>query len=153
MQIFIPLPEGMPKGGETASRNDNRLVKTKEMETTKHFFHRMPRLSSCENWFQLGGMFEIILEILKLGVSSWGDSANLISFLKGCFDIVIQTTFWILRRFRYRVCFVAKPPRKDTLGEEIKLFSHSLILHRYKKANPTWFEWICNPNHACTISL
>ncbi|PWA91902.1 hypothetical protein CTI12_AA085540 [Artemisia annua] len=56
-------------------------------------------------------------------LSSWGDSVNLNSFLKGCFDVVIQTTFWIIWRFRNIVCFDAKPPRKDTLGEKIRVLS------------------------------
>ncbi|GKE32371.1 RNA-directed DNA polymerase, eukaryota, reverse transcriptase zinc-binding domain protein [Tanacetum coccineum] len=123
-----------------------------DMETTKHMFIECSVAVELWNlvstWWDVGDYPRDIQ-----GLYSWVDLVNLNSFSKGCFDVVIQTTFWVLWRFRNRVCFDAKPPRKDTLGDEIKVLSHSWILHRHKKATPTWFEWICNPNHACTNSI
>ncbi|GJV50140.1 zinc finger, CCHC-type containing protein [Tanacetum coccineum] len=120
-----------------------------DMETTKHLFIECPMAVELWNlvstWWDVGDYPRDIQ-----GLSSWADLVNLNNFSKGYFDVVIPTTFWVLWRFRNRVCFDAKPPRKDTLGVEIKVLSHSWILHRHKKANPTWFEWIYNPNHACT---
>ena len=75
----------------------------------------------------------------------WGTSTNLNTLSKLCFDVVVQTTTWVIWRFRNRVCFDLKPPRKDTLEEEIKLLSHSWITHRLKKSHPLWIDWIRDP--------
>ncbi|GKD33124.1 probable methyltransferase PMT26 [Tanacetum coccineum] len=72
---------------------------------------------------------------------------------KSCFGVVVQTTTWIIWRYRNRICFDLKPPRKDTLGEEIKVLSHCWILHRNRKLNPLWLDWVFDPIKACKNSL
>ena len=72
----------------------------------------------------------------------WGDSVPFQTLEKICFDAVVQKTFWIIWRYRNRLCFDAKRPRKDTLSEEIKILSHTWILHRDRKFISNWFEWI-----------
>lgn len=79
----------------------------------------------------------------------WGTSKNLNTLSKLCFDVVVRTTTWVIWRFKNRVCFDLKPPRKDTLEEEIKLLSHSWITHRLKKSHPLWIDWIRDPILAC----
>nr|GEW47153.1 reverse transcriptase domain, reverse transcriptase zinc-binding domain protein [Tanacetum cinerariifolium] len=75
----------------------------------------------------------------------WGDNINFSNSLKSCFDVVVQTTTWIIWRYRNQICFDLKPPRKDTLGEEIKVLSHCWILHRNRKLNPLWLDWVFDP--------
>ena len=84
---------------------------------------------------------------------TWGDAASLQQSLKVCFDAVIQTTLWVIWRFRNRICFDAKPPRKDTLVDEIKILSHLWIKRRNRNFNPNWIEWICDPKNACNVVL
>ena len=83
----------------------------------------------------------------------WGDSVPFQTLEKICFDAVVQTTFWIIWRYRNRLCFDAKRPRKDTLSEEIKILSHTWILHRNRKFISNWFEWIIDPKLACTKTM
>ncbi|GJW25715.1 RNA-directed DNA polymerase, eukaryota, reverse transcriptase zinc-binding domain protein [Tanacetum coccineum] len=83
----------------------------------------------------------------------WGDNVNFSNTLKSCFDVVIQTTTWIIWRYRNRICFDLKPPRNDTLGEEIKVLSHCWILHGNRKLNPLWLDWVFDPIKACKNSL
>ena len=48
-------------------------------------------------------------------------------------------------RYRNKVCFAVKPPRKDTLGEETMVLSPSWLVHRNRKINPSWIDWITDP--------
>lgn len=50
-----------------------------------------------------------------------------------------------------RVWFDLKPPRRDTLMEEIKTLSHHWITHRSKNIRLNWLEWINTPSVACTV--
>ena len=47
--------------------------------------------------------------------------------------------------------FDLKPPRNDTLMEEIKILSHSWICHRNKSLSPTWLAWLTDPVLQCFI--
>ncbi|GJU43792.1 reverse transcriptase domain-containing protein, partial [Tanacetum coccineum] len=47
---------------------------------------------------------------------TWSDSVNLTYLEKTCFDVIIQTTTWILWRYRNMICFDEKPPSKDSLA-------------------------------------
>ncbi|GJX28479.1 zinc knuckle CX2CX4HX4C containing protein [Tanacetum coccineum] len=66
------------------------------------------------------------------GLSSWADLVNLNNFSKGYFDVVIPTTFWVLWRFRNSVCFDAKPPRKDTIGVNMRTKRNTKILQKFE---------------------
>ena len=68
-------------------------------------------------------------------------------------DVAIQTTIWIIWRYRSRVCFDSKPPLKDTFGEYIMIHSHSYMKHRNKNINPIWLDWIADPIVAYTNRL
>ncbi|GJW01986.1 reverse transcriptase domain, reverse transcriptase zinc-binding domain protein [Tanacetum coccineum] len=85
------------------------------------------------------------------GILSWHESAQLNTKEKLCFDVVINTSTWVIWRFRNRVCFDLKPPRRDTLMEEIKTLSHHWITHRSKNIRLNWLEWITTPRVACSI--
>nr|GEW85001.1 cytochrome P450 [Tanacetum cinerariifolium] len=62
------------------------------------------------------------------GILSWHESAQLNTKEKLCFDVVINTSTWVIWRFRNRVCFDLKPSRRDTLIEEIKTLSRLGLL-------------------------
>nr|GEW14748.1 reverse transcriptase domain-containing protein [Tanacetum cinerariifolium] len=80
----------------------------------------------------------------------WADSVDINIKAKACFNAVIQTTTWILWRYKNMICLQLKPPRKDTLVEEIMILSHCSILYRNRKFNPSWIDWISNPTDACS---
>jgi hypothetical protein len=59
---------------------------------------------------------------------SWADIEN--GNAKSCLDVVIQTTNWVIWRYKNRICFDLKPPRKDTLRRDqdvISLVDYSSI--------------------------
>ena len=100
------------------------------------------------NWWKLGDYPKVLNNLL-----SWSDSLDIHNLAKQGLDVVIQTTIWIIWRYRNRVCFDSKPPRKDTLGEDIMIHSHSWMKHRNKNINPIWLDWIADPIVACTNRL
>ncbi|GKD70354.1 reverse transcriptase domain, reverse transcriptase zinc-binding domain protein [Tanacetum coccineum] len=79
----------------------------------------------------------------------WGNSANINKIAKPCLGVV-NTTLWVIWRYRNRVCFDLKPPRKDTLADDIKVYSHAWINHRNRKIKPLWYDWTFDPIKACT---
>ena len=121
-----------------------------DVETSQHLFIDCivaSRLwSMIANWWGIDDFPKDLPNLI-----TWGDTANLQQSLKVCFDAVIQTTLWVIWRFRNRICFDAKPPRKDTLVDEIKILSHLWIKHRNRNFNPNWIEWICDPKNACNV--
>lgn len=82
-----------------------------------------------------------------------GDNVNFNSTLKSCVDVVVQMTTRIIWKYRNRICSDLKPPQKDTLSEDIKVLFHYWILHRNRKLNPMWLDWVFNPIKACKKSL
>ncbi|PWA53243.1 reverse transcriptase domain, Reverse transcriptase zinc-binding domain protein [Artemisia annua] len=87
------------------------------------------------------------------GLLLWSDLVgfNIISNL--CFDVVVQTTFCVTWRYSNSVRFDSTHPRKDILGVDIKILSHSWILHRNNKVNPNWLDWLSYPLMACNNLL
>ncbi|GJU86205.1 RNA-directed DNA polymerase, eukaryota, reverse transcriptase zinc-binding domain protein, partial [Tanacetum coccineum] len=83
----------------------------------------------------------------------WSNSTSLPDSLKSCFDAIIQSTTWIIWRYRNRLCFDIHPPQKDNLGGEIKTLSYSWISHRKKDFHPNWNVWILDPINACNNTL
>ncbi|GJQ98698.1 putative RNA-directed DNA polymerase, eukaryota, reverse transcriptase zinc-binding domain protein [Tanacetum coccineum] len=120
-------------------------------EISCHLFIECPVAVGLWNmisaWWSCGDFPKDIRSLLV-----WGDSVNFGNTLKSCFDVVVQTTTWIIWRYRNRICFDLKPPRKDTLSEEIKVLSHCWILHRNRKLNPLWLYWVFDPIKACKNS-
>ena len=64
------------------------------------------------------------------------------------FDVVVQTTHWLLWRFRNDTTFATKKPNKPLIIENIKLASFSWISSRQKKVPFKWINWLCNPCNA-----
>lgn len=87
------------------------------------------------------------------GLITWADSVDLNGSAKIWFDVVVQSTTWIILRYRNKICFDSKPPRKDTLGDDIMILSHSWISHKSKLSCPKWLDWIVNPKVVCTNHL
>ena len=61
------------------------------------------------------------------------------------FDVVVQTTLWVLWKFRNEMCFSIKQPSKDLIFNDIKLASFNWISCRYKKSSLNWIGWFNNP--------
>ena len=80
----------------------------------------------------------------------WADNTNLPTKSARIFDAVVQTTLWAIWNLRNRICFDAKPPRKDLVGDDIKLFSHLWISHRSRNCKPCWLNWTSDPVTACS---
>ena len=123
-----------------------------DIETDLHLFVRCPiavsNWNSISMWWNIGDFPKDINGLIK-----WSDGLTLNKYAKICLDVVIQTSFWIIWRYRNRICFDLNPTRKDTLMEEIMVFSHSWILNRNKILHPSWLDWISDPKIACTITL
>ncbi|GJX76845.1 reverse transcriptase domain, reverse transcriptase zinc-binding domain protein [Tanacetum coccineum] len=123
------------------------------IETSQHLFVECPVVDGLWNmvsaWWDVGNFPKDLRSLI-----SWADTeSNLTILSKCCFDVVIQTTLWIIWRFRNRTCFDPKPPRKDTLVEEIKVFSHSWIQNKKIDLNLIWLDWIYDPKSACKIIM
>lgn len=70
--------------------------------------------------------------------------------LKLCSDAVVQTTCWVIWRFRNKVCFDAEPLSKNTFGDEIKLYRMvRLLAYRNSKLGIDWYDRIIDPLSIC----
>ncbi|GJW29049.1 reverse transcriptase domain, reverse transcriptase zinc-binding domain protein [Tanacetum coccineum] len=122
-----------------------------DIETAQHLFIDCPIASGlwCMviKWWKLANHPQDLHYLLSLG-----DTVNFMDTAKTCFDVVVHTTR-IIWRYRNRVCFDSKPPRKDTLGDDVKIFSHAWIMHRNRNLNPNWLVWINDPISSCKNSL
>ena len=119
-----------------------------DLETSQHIF--VDCLIAVDLWNHISrwwGMVNYSKTLLDL--STWVDSTSLNNIVELCFDVVLQTAFWVLWRYRNRVCFDLKPPRKDTLMDEIMVYSHSWICHRSRNLVPNWIEWTVDPISSC----
>ncbi|PWA54892.1 RNA-directed DNA polymerase, eukaryota, Reverse transcriptase zinc-binding domain protein [Artemisia annua] len=103
-----------------------------DLETARHLFIECPIVMDIwENsrvWWDLDAYPKDLTNMLK-----WVDICNFNNQVKGCLDVVVHMETKVLWRYRNWLCFDAKPPRKDTLCDEIKVISHSLILPWNKK--------------------
>ncbi|GJU01514.1 reverse transcriptase domain, reverse transcriptase zinc-binding domain protein [Tanacetum coccineum] len=128
------------------------LVCDDNIETTQHLFVEckvaVEIWKMVSIWWDIGDSPKDLQSLI-----TWSDSVKLTSLEKTCFDVAIQTTTWISRRYRNRICFDEKPPSKDSLGAEIKVLSHTWIINRNRNANLIWLDWIYDPKKACKISL
>nr|GEX70563.1 reverse transcriptase domain, reverse transcriptase zinc-binding domain protein [Tanacetum cinerariifolium] len=105
-----------------------------DLETNQHIFVDFQIASCCS----LEPHIALVGYKTLLNLSSWADLVSLNNRVKLDFDVVLQTTFWVLWRYRNRVCFDLKPPRKDTLMDEIMVYSNSWICHRSRDLVPNW---------------
>ncbi|GJT81002.1 reverse transcriptase [Tanacetum coccineum] len=113
------------------------------IETTHHLFidcMLASRIwSSVATWWGLTDLPTSVDSLIK-----WGDTVNLNNSTKSCFDVVVQTTAWVIWRYRNRVCFDLKPPRKDTLLDDIKEFDcyigtpTKIDYESRKESKPVW---------------
>ncbi|GKE42028.1 hypothetical protein Tco_1469312, partial [Tanacetum coccineum] len=69
------------------------------------------------------------------------------------FDVVVQTTHWLLWRFRNNTTFATKIPNKQLIIDDVKLSSFTWISSRQKKVSIKWIEWICDPCNAISRCL
>ncbi|GJU08416.1 reverse transcriptase domain, reverse transcriptase zinc-binding domain protein [Tanacetum coccineum] len=128
------------------------LVCDGDIETDLHVFVKcliaISIWNSISRWWNTSDFPKDINGLIK-----WSDTLTLNKHTKICLDVVIQTSLWILWRYRNRICFDLKPTRKDTLMEEIMILSHSWILNGNRSLHPSWLEWISDPKIACIITL
>ncbi|GJU37692.1 putative RNA-directed DNA polymerase, eukaryota, reverse transcriptase zinc-binding domain protein [Tanacetum coccineum] len=122
------------------------------IETSQHLFVECPIVAhiwdSIMGWWGLPDHPKDLFNLI-----TWSDTINLDNKIKACLDVVIQTTIWVIWNYRNRICFDLKPPRKDTLMEEIKVSSQTWILHRNKRFKPNWDDWVLNPIYSCNSCL
>ncbi|GKB75641.1 putative RNA-directed DNA polymerase, eukaryota, reverse transcriptase zinc-binding domain protein [Tanacetum coccineum] len=94
------------------------------IETTQHLFVECKVAAEIWKmvlmWWDIGDSPKDLQSLITRS-----DSVNLTYLEKTCFDVVIQTTTWILWRYRNRIFFDEKPPSKDSLGAEIKVLSYT----------------------------
>ncbi|GJX08469.1 RNA-directed DNA polymerase, eukaryota, reverse transcriptase zinc-binding domain protein [Tanacetum coccineum] len=81
---------------------------------------------------------------------SWAGSNSFPSKMARYFDVVVQTTFSSIWHYRNKLCFDIKPPRKDTIGDDIKLLSHLWISHRSRNFQSCWLDWTIDPVNVCS---
>ncbi|GJT69400.1 putative RNA-directed DNA polymerase, eukaryota, reverse transcriptase zinc-binding domain protein [Tanacetum coccineum] len=99
-------------------------VRDGDIETAQHLFIDCLIVSGLWHmvikWWHLENHPQDLHSLL-----SWSDTVNFMDTTKTCFDVVVHTTTWIIWRYRNHVCFNSKPPWKDTLEDDVKIFSHA----------------------------
>nr|GEX89562.1 hypothetical protein [Tanacetum cinerariifolium] len=58
------------------------------------------------------------------------ESVNINGTVKACLGVIVQTTMRTIWRYWNRICFDLKPPRKDTLGDDIKKYFKHTLKHK-----------------------
>ncbi|GJT78359.1 putative RNA-directed DNA polymerase, eukaryota, reverse transcriptase zinc-binding domain protein [Tanacetum coccineum] len=119
-----------------------------DIETEEHLFN------SCKVVKDTWSKVLVWWKINTVSISSLSDAINLADKvnirgnLKAFFDVVVQTTLWVLWRFRNETCFSQKRPSKDLILNEIKLSSFNWISCRFRKARLNLISWFDNPCNA-----
>ncbi|GJY77676.1 putative reverse transcriptase domain-containing protein [Tanacetum coccineum] len=116
-----------------------------DIETEEHLF------SSCYIAIDTWAKVLVWWNIPNMTISSLMDVVNLVDRVaiptnhRAAFDVVVQTTLWILWRFRNETCFSPKRPSKELILNDIKLSSFNSISCRLGKAHLNWIHWFDNP--------
>ncbi|GKB29168.1 putative RNA-directed DNA polymerase [Tanacetum coccineum] len=79
--------------------------------------------------------------------------ANLSSMLTSVLDAVVQSTLWILWRFRNDSAFAPKRPNRRMILNDVKLFTFNWISNRLRNISFNWIEWLFNPCNALSTPL
>ncbi|GJS24096.1 hypothetical protein Tco_0452728 [Tanacetum coccineum] len=79
--------------------------------------------------------------------------ANLSPMLTSVLDAVVQSTFWILWRFRNDSAFAPKRPNIRIILNDVKLFTFDWISNRLRNISFNWIEWLFNPCNALSTPL
>ncbi|GJZ37326.1 RNA-directed DNA polymerase, eukaryota, reverse transcriptase zinc-binding domain protein, partial [Tanacetum coccineum] len=120
-----------------------------EIETSKHLLIDCSIAKSSwilvSKWWGFHDYPKDLPSLIK-----WADNTNLPTKSARIFDAVVQTTLWAIWNLRNRICFESKPPRKDLIGNDIKLLSHLWISHRSRNCKPCWLNWTSDPAIACS---
>ncbi|GKB22366.1 EXORDIUM-like protein, partial [Tanacetum coccineum] len=116
-----------------------------DIETEEHlfssFFIAIDAWAKVLVWWNIPNMI----------ISSLMDAVNLADRVaiptnhRAAFDVVVQTTLWILWRFRNETCFSSKRPSKQLILNDIKLSSFNSISCRLRKVHLNWIHWFDNP--------
>ncbi|GKD23376.1 hypothetical protein Tco_1225079 [Tanacetum coccineum] len=69
------------------------------------------------------------------------------------FDVVVQTTLWLLWRYHNEFVFSAKRPKIELLLNDVKFLSFNWITNRHKNISINWIEWFAYPCSALPITL
>lgn len=95
----------------------------------------------------------------NLNISSLNDAIDLADRAplnikhKRYFDVVVQSTLWVLWTHRNETVFASKKPSKDLILNNIKLFSFTWIRSRAKLHSFSWVDWFNNPCNALSPTL
>ncbi|GKE02830.1 RNA-directed DNA polymerase, eukaryota, reverse transcriptase zinc-binding domain protein [Tanacetum coccineum] len=116
-----------------------------DIETEEHLF------SSCFIAIDIWAKVLVWWNIPNMTISSLMDAVNLADRVaiptnhRAAFDVVVQTTLWILWRFRNETFFSSKRPSKQFILNDIKLSSFNSISCRLRKVHLNWIHWFDNP--------
>lgn len=119
-----------------------------DQETEEHLF------TSCVIASQI---LKLIDKWWAVHISSFNNIQDVISYAhsfqeskvhRKCIDAVVQTTLWVLWRYRNGVTFNNSKLRSDTLCDGIMLLSFFWITNRNKKFKIEWLKWIYDPRKA-----
>ncbi|GJU20005.1 RNA-directed DNA polymerase, eukaryota, reverse transcriptase zinc-binding domain protein [Tanacetum coccineum] len=123
-----------------------------DLETEEHLlvncFVAKATLSEVLKWWKVSYIqINNLNDILTLANQTNFTATNVMLF-----DAVVQSTLWILWRFRNESTFNLKRPKQSLILNDIKLFTHTWISHRCRKASINWIEWYCNPCNALPVA-
>ncbi|GJY92585.1 EGF-like calcium-binding protein [Tanacetum coccineum] len=116
-----------------------------DIETEEHLF------SSCFITIDTWAKVLVWWNIPNMTISSLMYAVNLADRVaiptnhRVAFDVVVQTTLWILWRFQNETCFSSKRPSKQFILSDIKLSSFNSISCRLRKVHLNWIHWFDNP--------
>ena len=86
-------------------------------------------------------------------VVNLADHSNMSAQYSPILDAVVQTTIWVLWRFRNESTFGSKRQKKELIVNDIKLYSFTWISSRRRKGFCNWIEWFSNPQITLSIPM
>ena len=124
-----------------------------DLETEEHILVKC--VFAKNTWLEILKWWNIrYIDIVNLNdVFYLANQVNLPVNPRKIFDAVVQSTLWILWRFRNESMFAVKSPRKDLILNDIKQSTFTWISNRCRKHKINWIDWQCNPCNALSAPL
>jgi hypothetical protein len=124
-----------------------------DLETEEHIIVKCDIAKSVWNdvlnWWNIRNVqIETLNDLLSLS-----SRTTLSTTLLAMFDAVVNSTVWVLWRFRNDLCFAIKRPNQSLILSDIKQLSFTWISNRLHKLAINWIEWLFNPCNALSTPL